>query len=41
MVHMNTHVEAHTTFGVIGVKVWIYKGDIMGKVSMADKKGEN
>lgn len=33
-------VEAHTTFGVIGVKVWIYKGDIMGKVSMA-KKGEN
>ena len=35
------HVEAHTTFGVIGVKVWIYKGDIIGKVSMADKKGEN
>jgi small subunit ribosomal protein S3 len=21
--------EAHTTFGRIGVKVWIYKGDIM------------
>ena len=21
--------EAHTTFGVIGVKVWIYRGDIM------------
>ena len=35
------HVEANTTFGVIGVKVWIYKGDIIGKVSMADKKGEN
>jgi len=35
------HVEAHTTFGVIGVKVWIYKGDVMGKVSMAHKKGEN
>ena len=35
------HVEAHTTFGVIGVKVWIYKGDIIGKVSMANKKGEN
>jgi len=34
-------VEAHTTFGVIGVKVWIYKGDIIGKVSMANKKGEN
>ena len=35
------HVEANTTFGVIGVKVWIYKGDIIGKVSMANKKGEN
>ncbi len=23
--------EAHTTFGLIGVKVWIYKGDIIGK----------
>ncbi len=22
-------VEAHTTFGVIGIKVWIYKGDIL------------
>ena len=22
--------EAHTTFGVIGVKVWIYKGDVIG-----------
>jgi small subunit ribosomal protein S3 len=21
--------EAHTTFGVIGVKVWIYRGDIL------------
>lgn len=32
--------EAHTTFGVIGVKVWIYKGEIIG----AKKKtvgGEN
>ena len=37
-------VEAHTTFGVIGVKVWIYKGEILGKVSQASvnhKKGEN
>ncbi|MCQ2555743.1 MAG: 30S ribosomal protein S3 [Clostridia bacterium] len=37
--------EAHTTFGVIGVKVWIYKGEIMGKVSQSTvsnhKKGEN
>jgi small subunit ribosomal protein S3 len=24
-------VEARTTFGRIGVKVWIYKGDITGK----------
>jgi small subunit ribosomal protein S3 len=23
--------EAHTTYGVIGVKVWIYKGDILKK----------
>ena len=22
--------EAHTTFGRIGVKVWIYKGDVSG-----------
>lgn len=35
------HVEAHTTFGVIGVKVWIYKGDVIGKTSMTNTKGEN
>jgi small subunit ribosomal protein S3 len=23
------NVEANTTYGVIGVKVWIYKGDIL------------
>ncbi len=22
------HVQAHTTFGVIGVKVWVYKGEL-------------
>ena len=22
--------EAHTTFGVIGVKVWVYKGEVLG-----------
>lgn len=39
--------EAHTTFGVVGVKVWIYKGNILGKVSQAQaqektrQKGEN
>ena len=34
----NTHkmikqgvVEALTTYGVIGIKVWIYKGDILGE----------
>ena len=26
--------EAHTTFGVIGVKVWICKGEILGKKSV-------
>lgn len=31
--------EANTTFGIIGVKVWIYLGDvIIDKVSFADKK---
>lgn len=37
-------VEAHTTFGVLGVKVWIYKGEVLGKVSQSSvnhKKGEN
>lgn len=24
-------VEAHTTYGVIGIKVWIYKGDVFEK----------
>lgn len=35
--------EAQTTFGVLGVKVWIYKGDILGKVNMAEQqdKGGN
>jgi small subunit ribosomal protein S3 len=27
--------EAHTTFGVIGVKVWICKGEILNKKSVA------
>lgn len=38
------HVEAHTTFGVLGIKAWIYKGEILGKVSQSSvnhKKGEN
>lgn len=24
--------EAHTTFGIIGIKVWVYKGEVLGKV---------
>jgi small subunit ribosomal protein S3 len=28
--------EAHTTFGVIGIKVWIYRGEILDpKAAMA------
>jgi small subunit ribosomal protein S3 len=30
--------EAHTTFGLIGVKVWIYKGEILPN---KQKKGGN
>lgn len=30
--------EALTTFGIIGVKVWLYKGDIMGHDPMARDK---
>ncbi len=34
--------EALTTYGIIGVKVWIYKGDIMEHDPMArDKRSEN
>ena len=36
--------EAHTTFDVLGVKVWINKGEILGKVSQSSvnhKNGEN
>ncbi len=28
--------EAHTTFGVIGIKVWIYKGEILGAKRKAE-----
>jgi len=30
--------EAHTTYGVIGVKVWVYKGDIMEHDPMAQER---
>ncbi|APT89978.1 30S ribosomal protein S3 [Corynebacterium sphenisci DSM 44792] len=35
-----TH-EAHTTFGRIGVKVWIYKGDVIGGKRESDKYAAN
>lgn len=30
--------EAMTTFGIIGVKVWIFKGEILQKGIQAEKK---
>ena len=33
--------EAHTTFGVIGVKVWIFKGEVIGKKPSTIVKEEN
>ena len=29
--------EAHTTYGVIGVKVWIFKGEILGGMSAVEQ----
>ena len=28
--------EAHTTFGVIGIKVWVYKGEVLPKAKPAE-----
>jgi len=33
--------EAHTTYGVIGVKVWIYKGEIFDFASIGQAKEED
>ncbi len=33
-------VEAHTTYGVLGVKVWIYKGEVLDKKSTSKQGGE-
>lgn len=35
--------EAHTTFGVIGVKTWIYKGEILrdGRPAQSERGGNN
>lgn len=30
--------EAHTTFGIIGVKVWVYKGEVLGKTNAKENK---
>jgi small subunit ribosomal protein S3 len=32
--------EAKTTYGRIGCKVWIYKGELLGKRNVADKREE-
>ncbi len=29
--------EAHTTYGVIGVKVWIFKGEILGGMALVEQ----
>ena len=29
--------EAETTYGIIGVKVWIFKGEIIGQQDVADR----
>jgi small subunit ribosomal protein S3 len=30
--------EAHTTYGIIGVKVWIFKGEVLAKGVPVEKK---
>jgi small subunit ribosomal protein S3 len=30
--------EAHTTYGIIGVKVWIFKGEVLAKGIQAEKR---
>ncbi|UDG79358.1 30S ribosomal protein S3 [Candidatus Ecksteinia adelgidicola] len=29
--------EAHTTYGTIGVKVWIFKGEILGRIAIVEQ----
>lgn len=33
--------EAHTTYGLIGIKVWVYKGDVVTEKLFAKKEIEN
>jgi len=35
-----SEARANTTFGVIGVKVWIYKGELIGKPKKEEAKRE-
>lgn len=32
--------EAHTTFGIIGVKVWVYNGEVSTKTSLVEDGGK-
>jgi small subunit ribosomal protein S3 len=32
--------EANTTFGVIGIKVWVYKGEVLGKENAIERAKE-
>ena len=32
--------EAHTTYGCIGIKVWIYKGEVLPEAKQPAKKEE-
>jgi len=36
-----SNYEAHTTYGVIGVKVWIFKGEIIGGVNASEDNSED
>ena len=33
-------LEAHTTYGCIGIKVWIYKGEVLPEAKQPAKKEE-
>ncbi len=33
--------EANTTYGKIGVKVWLYKGEVLGDANRANREGGN
>ena len=32
--------EAHTTYGVIGVKVWLYKGEVLNETGRAPRRDD-